>query len=834
MSLKRHTFRRPLSLLLVMVQLLLLVAMPVGAVDLSAPVTPVEKPSSAVTRTVQLDTDTDIRDILVDVTDNAHSDESHGAYVQFTPPADGNYKVCVSATLADGYSQAFTESPRICEPSTLVPVARGNDDFSWYTYSVFELTTADAPYIFYIPVIATGLDTSESIYVTITEFQGGGSGGPGPDASPVEMPSGVTTIPVELDEAKDLRDDLTVFSEDTSMKVAYISFTPPEDGTYTICTAATLASDADSADFRSPLICEPSELIPNGMGNDNFSGYSFSVYTLTAADAPYYFRVLVPVNGLDETQPATVTITMGDIGPGGPVNVITTEEQLRQFAEDVNGGNSYAGARWVLGADVALTEDWIPIGTSTTSFCGTFDGCGYTISNLKASGDCIGLFGYVGSGAELKNITLTDINMSGQNFVSGLVAYVDAGTGSVSISNCSISGTVYGRVSDDEGYYGDNTGGIAACVNAESGSVIIENCTASGSVIGDSNFGGILGDGNGVSGSLIIRNCTNYSRTGRGNATHSGGIAGSVSGAQISQCSNYGEVTGNSTSEDHGSAYFGGIAGYASDCEFLDCANHGDITAWYAGGIAGYVNSSTFTNCLNTGTLTWQPDPPGYGYGIAKANNGECTYTNCYSTSRVFNTGVSEVTIAQLASGEICYLLNNNGTGTTWRQDLGTDAHPVFSGPYVYFIDGAYVNSAEVQVLLPENTAASITAPSGGWIEGTNTFFVSSDTVCYVAVSYDGGQTYTRLEATAGENGYSFTADMDANTIVAVVAAGDMDGDGSVSAADCTSVQAMLLGKVDGTALQILAADVNGDGEITAAEFNMIRAVVLGKTPYSW
>ena len=64
-------------------------------------------------------------------------------------------------------------------------------------------------------------------------------------------------------------------------------------------------------------------------------------------------------------------------------------------------------SRW---ASAVSTTGWVPIGSSrTNSFTATFEGNGHTISNLYINntstlGGYVGLFGYVGSGAEIRNL----------------------------------------------------------------------------------------------------------------------------------------------------------------------------------------------------------------------------------------------------------------------------------------------------------------------------------------------------------------------------------------------------------------------------------------------
>ena len=139
----------------------------------------------------------------------------------------------------------------------------------------------------------------------------------------------------------------------------------------------------------------------------------------------------------------------------------------------------------------------------------------------------------------------------------------------------------------------------------------------------------------------------------------------------------------------------------------------------------------------------------------------------------------------------------------------------------------------------PDSTAANVTltAPDGGWVEGTNTFSVKADLACAVVVSYDGGQTYTRLSATANADGsYNFTAaNMTADTIVAVAVRGDSNGDGKQNAADLAVLRAVLLGKIAfPSTLQEIAGDGNSNNKVEAADLAVLRAALLGKISLGW
>ena len=132
-------------------------------------------------------------------------------------------------------------------------------------------------------------------------------------------------------------------------------------------------------------------------------------------------------------------------------------------------------------------------------------------------------------------------------------------------------------------------------------------------------------------------------------------------------------------------------------------------------------------------------------------------------------------------------------------------------------------------------TSATITAPEGGWVEGENTFTVSNSSACYVVVSYDGGQTYTRLPATAAGDAYAFTAEnMDADTIIAVGLVGDLNGDGRIRAQEARQVLQASSGSTELTALQTIVADLNGDGRIRAQEARTLLQASSGSATLNW
>lgn len=96
--------------------------------------------------------------------------------------------------------------------------------------------------------------------------------------------------------------------------------------------------------------------------------------------------------------------------------MIYTAEDLFELAASVNAGNTYAGKMVLLGADIDLNgAAWTPIGNSTYSFQGTFDGMNHTISNLSVimpGKSNVGLFGMTTVG-EIKNLTVKNADVEG-------------------------------------------------------------------------------------------------------------------------------------------------------------------------------------------------------------------------------------------------------------------------------------------------------------------------------------------------------------------------------------------------------------------------------------
>ena len=217
---------------------------------------------------------------------------------------------------------------------------------------------------------------------------------------------------------------------------------------------------------------------------------------------------------------------------------IAAADDLYEFAIKVNEGDNTACA--VLTADITLPIDtnWTPIGKDKDHmYNGTFDGDGHTITGLSVdiqSGNIIyaGLFGCLGAGGTIKNVSLTDskITCSGNRVYAGGVCGWNYGT----IENCYNTGDVSGT--SEYGFV--YAGGV--CGLNDYGT--IENCYNTGEVSGIYGF------------------------------VYAGGVCGVNDYGTIENCYNTGEVSGTGTSTD-GSGYAGGVCGWNTgtieNCYFL-------------------------------------------------------------------------------------------------------------------------------------------------------------------------------------------------------------------------------------------------------------------------
>ena len=319
-------------------------------------------------------------------------------------------------------------------------------------------------------------------------------------------------------------------------------------------------------------------------------------------------------SGLGSTASAQSLIDY-DLDDDGLIEV-TTEAQLNAIRWDLDGSGvvdasanattyaaafptaapqmgcpSAACAGYELAADISLTSStgvgWEPIGDSTTNFSATFEGDGYTISNLfiNRATDNIGLFGVFANTTVIRNLKLTNVNVTGNDNVGALVGANASTSGGGRIDNCEAAGTVSGR-SVVGGLVGKNDGPIAGSsasvavtairIDAPvlAGGLVGQNlhCSrssnshASGNVSGSHNrIGGLVGsndDTSAGSSAALPRNAISGSSA-RGMVSTTGSFAGGLVGWNNGPISNSAALNPSVT----GAHTVGGLVGANNDMQ---------------------------------------------------------------------------------------------------------------------------------------------------------------------------------------------------------------------------------------------------------------------------
>ena len=278
---------------------------------------------------------------------------------------------------------------------------------------------------------------------------------------------------------------------------------------------------------------------------------------------------------------------------------ITTAQQLKQLADEVNAGDSKSDKTYLLANDIDLSvyPNWTPIGTfnpnspqANCPFSGVFDGQGYSITGLKMSGneDSKGLFGYTYCSA-IRNVVIRNPEIQGGDKVGALVghqAYSNQG-----IKNCAvIGGKIQGR---------SHVGGLVGYMEESP----IQNCYSTCEVVAmDFYAGGIVGDHRVVA---SIRNC--YA-TGNISGTYSGGIVGVAQ--DVERCVALGQtVTGKSSNR------------------VTDSVRISDVYAW--GGMKVNGNKVTYgaANNENGADLVYNGGALSTQFSKIFANDDAWTYT---------------------------------------------------------------------------------------------------------------------------------------------------------------------------------------------------------------
>ena len=302
---------------------------------------------------------------------------------------------------------------------------------------------------------------------------------------------------------------------------------------------------------------------------------------------------------------------------------VTSAEGLKNIAKLVNE-EGQTDIDITLTGNITLTgvdegeSNWTPIGIDYNhQYTGTFDGGGHTITGLTVttSDQYAGLFGYIGSGGKVKNVTLEDVKIE-SNHSSGYVGGV-AGYSYGTLENCSVSGSVSGSGSSSDvgGVVGYQTGGS------------ITGCSSSATVKGTQRAGGMAGVTN--NGATLTACYATGDVTLVSNGTDSyfaGGVVGNNgSSSTLKACYAWGSVTGSKSS---GTVYVGGVTG-SNDLGTLTACYHAKGTVSGPGGATGGVAGRNFKGLMPCGGIItacyWGDNGQTQGIGEDQVGTGETT-----------------------------------------------------------------------------------------------------------------------------------------------------------------------------------------------------------------
>ena len=457
--------------------------------------------------------------------------------------------------------------------------------------------------------------------------------------------------------------------------------------------------------------------------------------TLAVGDT--YELSIATTDDLGGTTTATVTIEVKGTVPLGRLIAVDNPDKLAAIRYDLDGDGivdntsdeaayaaafgtltapadgwsgyklmanlNFSGTKWAsdcpsgecLEADgtsdgTSATVGWRPIGHYVSSlesapFTATFDGNGYEISNLyinRPTAESTALFGFLsGSLAEIRNVELRDVDVSGEGRVGGLIGNNEGGT----VRDSYVTGAVSGNEADSGDNYiggligrheeGTVSGSYATCSVAGLGYYVgglvggcfegvIAESYATGSVSGDDDLGGLVGWND--YGSVVVACYSTAAVTGSSeDFARVGGLVG-LNYGKISMCYATGDVetstegdVGTSTEGDVGTSteiesvgsFIGGLVGLSDGGTISACYAIGSVvgsSGSHTGGLLGRNDGGTISACYATGNVRGGRD---YTGGLVGYSDG--TINACYSIGNVRGDGT-------IIGGLLGY--NNGGT----------------------------------------------------------------------------------------------------------------------------------------------------------------------------
>lgn len=330
---------------------------------------------------------------------------------------------------------------------------------------------------------------------------------------------------------------------------------------------------------------------------------------------------------------------------------ITSTEGLVKLSELVNGGEKGSGSTFVLMNDIDLSsiDNWTPI----DGFYGTFEGNGYSISNMRITASTdryVGLFGELGG--DVQNLRVLDAKISGVDDFFSTVGIL-AGYSRAVITNCSVTG----NISVIESSY---VGGLVG----EAGYGTISSSFASGSITGTKYTGGLVGFlGCSISGSYTSGNVTSTNLV-------SGGLIGFYDEGEINDCK-------SSASADYG--FIGNWNASATNDFFYAKNFKNNVCLSSSAGDVGMTSRTTsYSNGILSGAFYVYSSTPISELGITGDN-----YITINNSGTIEIITVKSSDTCSSISSDLASYFDGYNDGSVYATGLGWSIIPSATDVYI-------------------------------------------------------------------------------------------------------------------------------------------------------
>ena len=308
---------------------------------------------------------------------------------------------------------------------------------------------------------------------------------------------------------------------------------------------------------------------------------------------------------------------------------------------------------------------WVPIGDGSNRFEGSFDGNHKTITNLycnRSSEIRVGFWGATGTGAEIKNLDLNQVNVWARWGTGALVGVI---SGACLVSNVKITGFLgAGSNNDTAQHTGGAIGGLLATGAAK---VVLEDVFFTGDIYvaqasSQTGFGGLIGTSGNSSGE--IKRCGANANFDLRDSCAAGGFIGRIfsnnanENVEITECYCTGKMIVNHTSVTGANGFINSFDSNTGVSTIKDCYTSVKIESPLSGtpnisGFCGMAGSNAeIINCYSAAEL----DPGHNNTDAFSRYTGSPTITDCYFNSDLADYSDDEAggrTTAQMKEGPI-------------------------------------------------------------------------------------------------------------------------------------------------------------------------------------